>query len=188
MKTKLTFLLSFIILSSCCFGQNSLSSAYYLHSRYDTTNFQPLTNTTAQTGPNYGCLGTNPKNPFWFYLTTCGSYNNYNDIFFTPYWNSPHSPFDQMGVVVWGPFDDTINISSKLTAANIHLCDSYTNFSGFLTFDSLLYPKIYYVMFQCPTVPLIYTFKMPDPATLGMMAVVAFAIAAPSAMFRIFAW
>src|SRR5882672_5849691 len=80
--------------------------------------FPASTNTTAEVGPNYGCLGSEP-NPAWYYLKikTAGSLTigiSQED--------SNHVPQD-VDYILWGPFTSpTAPCTAQLTAANTVGC------------------------------------------------------------------
>ncbi|OFY86487.1 MAG: hypothetical protein A3F72_14975 [Bacteroidetes bacterium RIFCSPLOWO2_12_FULL_35_15] len=80
-----------------------------------TYTFPASTTTTAQTGPNYGCLGSQP-NPAWYYLQIANSGNLVLDI----------SQTDASGVgqdvdfICWGPFTSpSAGCASGLTSSAV---------------------------------------------------------------------
>ena len=72
--------------------------------------FPAATGTTAQTGPNYGCLFSQP-NPAWYYLQVqnSGSFNITMS-------NSGNYDID---FALWGPFSTLTNVCNNLTATPI---------------------------------------------------------------------
>lgn len=74
--------------------------------------------TTAEAGPNYGCLGSEP-NPAWYFLqiNTPGSL----DILIQGQTASGGVGFD-VDFICWGPFSSLAGACNSLTAANIIDC------------------------------------------------------------------
>ncbi len=72
---------------------------------------------TAENGPNYGCLASQP-NPAWYYLQISQAGNL--DIFIAGTANQ------DVDFIAWGPFNSLAGICSSLTAANIIDC-SYSS-------------------------------------------------------------
>lgn len=70
------------------------------------------TNTVAQEGPDYGCLGAVP-NPAWFYMKV----EIAGDMEIT----ASSSPPEDIDFILWGPFPD-INACDNLTSDNIVDC------------------------------------------------------------------
>lgn len=75
-------------------------------------NFPAATNTTAQVGPDYDCLLTQP-NPVWYYLQIAQSGNL--DV------SMANTSVVDVDFVCWGPFN-TSNACNQLTAANVVDC------------------------------------------------------------------
>ncbi len=71
----------------------------------------------AQTGPNYGCLGTQP-NPAWYYLQISQS-GNLDILIAGQIGNGPGQDVD---FIAWGPFSSLANVCNSLTAGNIVDC------------------------------------------------------------------
>ncbi len=74
--------------------------------------FPNSTNTTAQTGPNYGCLGSEP-NPAWFYLQTTAAGTMTFNISQT---SSGGSGID-VDFIAYGPFSSMVNACGSLTGS-----------------------------------------------------------------------
>jgi len=90
-----------------------------------TYGFPMNTNTTAESGPNYSCLYTQP-NPVWYYLKILDPGN------ITIYLNSPTG--NDIDFTCWGPFNDPVTpCTAQLTAA----CSSCPN----NTSDPNFYPS-----------------------------------------------
>ncbi len=118
--TKWSYLFLFVILSLISFGQADSCEFSFAFCTTDTYTFPASTNTTAQSGPDYGCLGSQP-NPAWYHMkiAVAGDINikmssdSLNDIDF----------------VCWGPFDDAYSpCSGELIYDTIVDC-SYASWS-----------------------------------------------------------
>jgi gliding motility-associated-like protein len=88
-----------------------------------TYTFPASTNVTAQTGPDYDCLSTQP-NPAWYYLqiSTAGS------LVISIAGQQGGSSGQDVDFVCWGPYGSLTNICNNLTAANVVDC-SYSSSS-----------------------------------------------------------
>lgn len=73
-------------------------------------NFPASTNTTAQAGPNYGCLGSQP-NPAWYYLNIATSGNIQINLS-----NSANVDID---FIIWGPFATQASMCANLTGSAV---------------------------------------------------------------------
>src|SRR5438046_2815928 len=115
MKT-ITFLFLVSLISLNSFSQSTIESAYYLKEYTEQKIIPPPLGTKAQAGPDYGCLSPFINRPTWFFFTICGKeYPNFNaEINLGGFDYSSSLNFDTIGLIIWGPFDDTINIASKL--------------------------------------------------------------------------
>lgn len=80
-------------------------------------NFPAGQNTTAQPGPNYGCLSSQP-NPAWYYMQASSTGTITIDISGT----GGHD----VDFIAWGPFSSPTGNCGNLTASNILDC-SYSN-------------------------------------------------------------
>jgi hypothetical protein len=116
MKRILFFFAAILLISSqTAFsqGSNCASATPFCGS----ATFPNNTSTSAQAGPNYGCLGTQP-NPAWFFIKTTGAGTmNYNISQTT----GGGSGID-VDFIAWGPFSSAANMCNALTAANIEDC------------------------------------------------------------------
>ncbi|PIE50097.1 MAG: hypothetical protein CSA38_05320, partial [Flavobacteriales bacterium] len=73
----------------------------------------------AESGPNYGCLGTQP-NPGWFYLQIGASGSVELEISQS---STPDgAPDSDVDFIIWGPFSDLNNVCDNLTTNNIIDC------------------------------------------------------------------
>jgi len=98
-------------------GNNCASATPFCTAVGTPFSFPNNTTTTAQVGPNYGCLFTQP-NPAWFLLnTTAAGTMNFN----LSQVNAGGVGID-VDFIVWGPFTTTTNICNNLTAGNIEDC------------------------------------------------------------------
>ena len=129
MNKKIGILL-FVLLASCFNAQTSCENAApFCASGVSGVTFPATTSTpqvSAQTGPNYGCLGTQP-NAAWYYLqiSTSGNLN----ILIQGQIVSPPGPGQDVDFICWGPFNTLAGICNSLTAANTIDCSysaSYT--------------------------------------------------------------
>jgi gliding motility-associated-like protein len=71
----------------------------------------------AQSGPNYGCLGSTP-NPSWFFMQV-GSAGNIN---LTIEQTTSGGNGLDVDFICWGPFSDLTGVCSQLTGGNIEDC------------------------------------------------------------------
>lgn len=145
MKTICLFLIVTIITISCS-AQSTIDSAFHF-TFYNSLNYNPPIGTHAPVGPDYGCLSSQTNRPIWFYFTVCGADSGTVPAEVAISYNV-HNGAWQFGLILWGPFDDTINIASKLTASNIDTCIPILGFTTFLQLHHLQFPKIYYGMFS----------------------------------------
>ncbi len=116
MKPKKLWLLivSWIIFSSATIAQGVDCSSADPFCTGTTYNFPNSTSTTAQSGPDYGCLATQP-NPAWYFLQIDQSGDLILDISQT---TSAGSGID-VDFICWGPFPDpTSPCTSLLTSGN----------------------------------------------------------------------
>lgn len=77
------------------------------------TSFPSPTNTSAQSGPYYGCLGSTP-NPAWFYFQVSQSGN----IVFTIEQNDNGGNGIDVDFILWGPFASPTGNCNNLTSSN----------------------------------------------------------------------
>src|SRR4051812_49037672 len=106
MKKLILFLALFFIMKNT-FSQSTLDSAFHLLP-YNFLNYNPPVGSMAQAGPDYGCVtGTRPV---WFNFYVCGGDTDST----SSVWFDPHIFIsDSIGMIVWGPFDDTLNLANK---------------------------------------------------------------------------
>ncbi|MDQ3047160.1 MAG: hypothetical protein M3R27_06395, partial [Bacteroidota bacterium] len=98
-------------------GNNCASATPFCTAVGSPFSFPNNTTTTAEVGPDYGCLFTQP-NPAWFLIntTTAGTMNfNLSQV------NGSGTGID-VDFIAYGPFTTTVNICNNLTAANIEDC------------------------------------------------------------------
>ncbi|MCX7861661.1 MAG: PKD domain-containing protein [Bacteroidales bacterium] len=119
MKKILVFLIIFIGCSQIVISQNATSCQIADPFCTGLTYGFPMnTNTSAQPGPNYACLCTQP-NPVWYYLKILNPGN------ITIYLNSPTG--NDIDFICWGPFNSpTAPCVSQLTA-NCSGCSNCPN-------------------------------------------------------------
>lgn len=105
------FLFSTVVINGYSQGNNCASATPFCTAVGTPFTFPNNTNTTAQSGPQYGCLGSEP-NPEWFFLQTTASGN----MNFTISQTSGGSGID-VDFVAWGPFSSMINACNSLTGS-----------------------------------------------------------------------
>jgi hypothetical protein len=86
-------------------------------------------NTLAETGPNYGCLYTQP-NPAWFYMKIAQS----GDLLL----NINSSTGNDLDFACWGPFSDPNNPCNSLLTANCSSCLNNTSDPNFYPSGNLV--------------------------------------------------
>ncbi|MGQ9847099.1 MAG: DUF7619 domain-containing protein [Bacteroidales bacterium] len=127
MRTILTFITMAVLFNSNLFSQNlndSCLESLQICSGY-TYSYPLNINTTAQTGPNYGCLYTQP-NPAWYFIKVASG----GDFIF----NIVSPTGNDVDFACWGPFQDPSSpCVLDLTAA----CTNCPN----NTADSTFYPS-----------------------------------------------
>lgn len=110
MKRILFFFAATILFSGTIMSQGSdCSSATPF---CGNVTFPNNTATTAQAGPSYGCLGSQP-NPAWFIIKTTAAGNMIFNISQT---SGGGSAID-VDFIAWGPFSSTANICNSLTGS-----------------------------------------------------------------------
>ncbi len=124
---SLFFFLSVLLFKSTTFGQVSgiggntclQATPFCTSPSSQSVTFDNSTNTTSQSGPSYGCLGSQP-NPAWFYIKTSGAGKMIFDL----------SQVDNFGTgidvdfICWGPFTSYSTMCDGLTGncAGDHNC------------------------------------------------------------------
>ncbi|MBC7696059.1 MAG: gliding motility-associated C-terminal domain-containing protein [Burkholderiales bacterium] len=86
--------------------------------------FPNNTNNSAQAGPNYGCLGSQP-NPAWFYIKTTVAGNYVFDISQST-GCGPSAGLD-VDFIAWGPFTNPLTACNNLTSGAIVDCGFSTS-------------------------------------------------------------
>lgn len=99
--------------------------------------------TGAQSGPNYGCLGTQP-NPAWYYLQIGASGSL--DILIQGVATSPPGPGQDVDFICWGPFSSLAGICNSLTAANTIDCSYSSSYTETLNITSGISGEYYLVL------------------------------------------
>jgi gliding motility-associated-like protein len=100
--------------------------------------------TSAQTGPNYGCLGSTP-NPAWYYLQISTSGNL--DILIqgqTP--GPPPGPGQDVDFICWGPFTNLASACNSLTSGNTVDCSYSSSFTETLNIPAGVAGEYYMVL------------------------------------------
>lgn len=117
-KFFITFAL--ILLSVISFGQSSTCENAVPFCTSMSYNIPLATNTTAQVGPSYDCLFTQP-NPAWYYLQI----SNTGPL--TVHMASSPGVVD-IDFCAWGPFNSLTNVCNQLTVGNVVDCSySFAN-------------------------------------------------------------
>jgi gliding motility-associated-like protein len=105
-----------IIISTRTFSQNNLCNGADPFCTGTTYNFPAGVNAgTAQSGPNYGCLGSQP-NPAWYYLQILNPGNINIQI--------TSSPSVDIDFACWGPFSNQLTPCTALLTASCSPCYS----------------------------------------------------------------
>jgi gliding motility-associated-like protein len=117
MKNLFLFFL-FVLFFQTSFSQSSTCANAQPFCTGTTYSFPATTNATAQVGPDYGCLGTQP-NPAWYYLQISAA----GTLSIQIQGQQPGSTSGQdVDFVCWGPFGSLTGVCNNLTAANIEDC------------------------------------------------------------------
>ncbi|MEI6020939.1 MAG: hypothetical protein WCR21_07405 [Bacteroidota bacterium] len=98
----------------------------------------------AQSGPNYGCLITQP-NPAWYYLQV-STPGNLIILIQGQTNTSPPGPGQDVDFICWGPFSSLSGICSSLTAGNTVDCSYSSSFTETLTIPTGLTGQYYLVL------------------------------------------
>lgn len=139
---KNLFLFFFLVMTTAAFGQYDPTTAGRIAVSPSYT--FPFNNTPAPSGINYGCL-SNLNNCSWAYFAKCDSNSLILNFLF-------NANLDTLSMIVYGPFQDTVNLSSKLANSTPFLCYSYMNNNPFNSFVFSGAPKgIYYLMLNSRT-------------------------------------
>lgn len=110
-----------VLLSQKLFAQGNYCNAADPFCTGTTYQFPNNTGTSAQSGPNYGCLTTQP-NPAWYYFRVGTSGNIQVNISQTTGPNGTGSGID-VDFILWGPFTSpTGACTAGLTAGNTRAC------------------------------------------------------------------
>lgn len=106
-----------------------------------TYTFPAATNTTAEVGPNYGCLATRP-NPAWYYLKILTGGNLVISISQVDGGGTPRD----VDFILWGPFTSpTTPCTAQLTAGNTVDCSYSSSATETATIPSAS-PGQYYIL------------------------------------------
>jgi gliding motility-associated-like protein len=105
---KVHILFLFLLIAGNYFSQGANCAGADPFCSNSGASFPASTNTTAQTGPNYGCLGSQP-NPAWYYLQIGQSGNIIISLT-----NSANVDID---FIIWGPYTTLTNSCSQLTGS-----------------------------------------------------------------------
>ncbi|PBQ34394.1 hypothetical protein CNR22_22320 [Sphingobacteriaceae bacterium] len=108
----------------------------------------PATSTTgtpqsAETGPNYGCLGSTP-NPAWYYLQISNSGNL--DILIQGQATSPPGPGSDVDFICYGPFNSLTGACNSLTAGNTVDCSYSGSYTETLNISNGVVGQYYMVL------------------------------------------
>ena len=143
MKKIITVL--FVLIACYLHAQTSCENASpFCASGVSGVTFPATTSiTAAQTGPNYGCLGSTP-NPAWYYLqiSSTGSL----DILIQGQATNPPGPGQDVDFICWGPFNSLANICNSLTAGNTIDCSYSGSFTETLNIPNGVAGQYYMVL------------------------------------------
>ncbi len=107
-------ILLMVLLSGSAFGQADSCEISLAFCTSDVYTFPASTNTTAQSGPDYGCLSTQP-NPAWYHMkiAVAGDINIH----------MASDPLVDIDFICWGPFLDAYApCTDQLTGLTIIDC------------------------------------------------------------------
>lgn len=143
MKKIFTVLLLFVIATVT--AQNNCENAKpFCAGGVSGETFPASTNiTSAQTGPNYGCLGSTP-NPAWYFLQINQSGNL--DILIQGTITTPPSPGQDVDFICWGPFNSLQGICDSLTLNKIVDCSYSASFTETLNIVNGISGQYYLVL------------------------------------------
>jgi len=145
MDMKRNFFLFFLLISGGLFAQNNCQSAKpFCAGGVSGETFPATTSvTTAQTGPNYGCLGSTP-NPAWYYLQISNSGNL--DILIQGTLTAPPGPGGDVDFICWGPFNSLTGICDSLNLNKIVDCSYSGSFTETLNIPNGVTGQYYMVL------------------------------------------
>lgn len=145
MKTIFTFLI--ILFAQIAQAQNNCQTAKpFCAGGVSGETFPATTNiTSAQTGPNYGCLGSTP-NPAWYFLQISQSGNL--DILIQGIISNPPpaTPGQDVDFICWGPFNSMNGICDSLNANKIVDCSYSGSFTETLNIPNGVTGQYYMVL------------------------------------------
>lgn len=102
-----------------------------------TNNFPAGTNTSAASGPDYGCLLTQP-NPYWYYMQVATSGNIEISIAGTAN--------EDVDFICWGPFSNLGSICNNLTSSNTIDCSYSSSPTETCTISNAVTGQIYMLL------------------------------------------
>jgi gliding motility-associated-like protein len=144
MMKKLSVILLFLVSSFLTAQTSCENAAPFCASGVSGVTFPATTSiTTAQVGPNYGCLGSTP-NPAWYYLQISNSGNL--DILIQGQIVAPPGPGQDVDFICWGPFSSLAGICNSLTAGNTVDCSYSGSFTETLNIPSGVAGEYYLVL------------------------------------------
>lgn len=143
MKRILSLL--FLLIAGSSIAQNTCQNAKPFCAGGVSGDTFPATTsiTTAQTGPNYGCLGSTP-NPAWYYLQISNSGNL--DILIQGTLTAPPGPGGDVDFICWGPFNSLNGICDSLTLNKIIDCSYSGSFTETLNIPNGVTGQYYLVL------------------------------------------
>ncbi len=142
---KRLFSLLFLLLAGVSLAQNTCQTAKPFCAGGVSGDTFPATTsvTTAQTGPNYGCLGSTP-NPAWYYLQISNSGNL--DILIQGTLTAPPGPGQDVDFICWGPFNSMTGICDSLNLNKIVDCSYSGSFTETLNIPNGVSGQYYLVL------------------------------------------
>lgn len=142
---KHVFLFFFLLIAGLSLAQNNCQNAKpFCAGGVSGETFPATTNvTTAQTGPNYGCLGSTP-NPAWYYLQISNSGNL--DILIQGTLTTPPGPGQDVDFICWGPFNSLNGICDSLNLNKIVDCSYSGSFTETLNIPNGVTGQYYMVL------------------------------------------
>ena len=116
MKRVTILLLLIVLLVSNIFGQATMCEDSSPFCTSDIYTFPAGTGGTAQSGPDYGCLSTQP-NPSWYHMKIAVAGNIDIEMFSTP--------LKDIDFICWGPFSDPYDPCTSSLTSNMEIDCSY---------------------------------------------------------------
>jgi hypothetical protein len=136
---KLIVLIGILFISISIMAQTTCITATHVIPGYTTSYPAGVNAGSAQSGPNYGCLYSQP-NPAWFY----GSLAQTGNVTL----NLHSNPQVDVDFIVWGPFTDSlINTCNQLDSQHIISCSYSTSWNESIQINNVTSNSYYIFLF-----------------------------------------